>query len=172
MNWLGCTIGPSSSVKGWTFNVNGILNCERLSPEGLENEAYELKSNGIVVRPTSSHLAYFSWTHFQEFGIDINIVGKHNKTTIIHHKVAARIVCIFSDKDIAAHVEQAHTAFLVPFSPPVKSGWLCVISSVDCNGNYRRAARQALDYNLTGVMNDIHDTLLVSDYKNITLLSI
>ena len=43
----------------------------------------------------------------QEFGIDI--VGEDN-TTIIHHKVAARAVCVFSDHDaqIAARAEQHH----------------------------------------------------------------
>lgn len=35
----------------------------------------------------------------QEFGIDI--VGEDNKT-IIHHKVAARVVCVFSDQDAQA----------------------------------------------------------------------
>lgn len=35
----------------------------------------------------------------QEFGIDI--VGEDNKT-IVHHKVAARVVCVFSDQDAQA----------------------------------------------------------------------
>lgn len=41
----------------------------------------------------------------QEFGIDI--VGEDNKT-IIHHKVAARVVCVFTEQDAqaAAHAEQ------------------------------------------------------------------
>ena len=59
-----------------------------LSLEGLESEPYELKLDNIV-----------------ELGIDI--VGEGNKT-IIHHKVAARVVCMFSDQDalVAARAEQ------------------------------------------------------------------
>ncbi|KAI0051381.1 hypothetical protein FA95DRAFT_1676087 [Auriscalpium vulgare] len=65
-----------------------FINGERLSPEGAESEPFELKSDDIV-----------------EFGIDI--VGEDNKT-IIHHKVAARAVCVFTEADasIAARVEQ------------------------------------------------------------------
>ncbi|KIM79867.1 hypothetical protein PILCRDRAFT_823052 [Piloderma croceum F 1598] len=65
-----------------------FINGERLSPEGLESQPYELKSDDIV-----------------EFGIDI--VGEDNKT-IIHHKVAARVVCVFSEQDahVAARAEQ------------------------------------------------------------------
>jgi hypothetical protein len=58
-----------------------------LSLEELESEPYELTSG--------------------EFGIDI--IGEDNKT-IIHHKVAARVVCVFSDQDalVAARAEQHH----------------------------------------------------------------
>jgi hypothetical protein len=44
-------------------------------------------------------------TRYQEFGIDI--VGQDNKT-ITYRKVAARIVCVFSEQDthVAAHAEQ------------------------------------------------------------------
>ncbi|EEB86700.1 hypothetical protein MPER_16247, partial [Moniliophthora perniciosa FA553] len=65
-----------------------FINGERLSPEGLESDLYELKSDDIV-----------------EFGIDI--VGEDNKT-IIHHKVDARVLCILSDHDLqmAARAEQ------------------------------------------------------------------
>ncbi|GBE87730.1 predicted protein [Sparassis crispa] len=59
-----------------------FINGERLSPEGLESEPFELKTDDIV-----------------EFGIDI--VGEDNKT-IIHHKVAARVVCVFSEQDAQA----------------------------------------------------------------------
>jgi len=43
--------------------------------------------------------------NLQEFGIDI--VGEDNKT-IIHHKVAARVVCVFNEQDaqVAARAEQ------------------------------------------------------------------
>ncbi|TFK69330.1 hypothetical protein BDN72DRAFT_615860 [Pluteus cervinus] len=65
-----------------------FINGERLSLEGVESEPFELKSDDIV-----------------EFGIDI--VGEDNKT-IIHHKVAARVVCVFSEQDaqVAARAEQ------------------------------------------------------------------
>ncbi|TBU52602.1 hypothetical protein BD310DRAFT_981744 [Dichomitus squalens] len=59
-----------------------FINGERLSPEGLESEPYELKTDDIV-----------------EFGIDI--VGEDNKT-IVHHKVAARVVCVFTELDAQA----------------------------------------------------------------------
>ncbi|KAJ7074466.1 hypothetical protein C8F01DRAFT_1100571 [Mycena amicta] len=65
-----------------------FINGERLSQEGLESEPFELHSDDIV-----------------EFGIDI--VGEDNKT-IIHHKVAARVACIFNEQQaaIAARAEQ------------------------------------------------------------------
>ncbi|KAG1802998.1 SMAD/FHA domain-containing protein [Suillus variegatus] len=56
-----------------------FINGERLSPEGVESEPFELKNDDIV-----------------EFGIDI--IGEDNKTTI-HHKVAARVMCVFTDED-------------------------------------------------------------------------
>ncbi|KAL1941564.1 hypothetical protein VTO73DRAFT_7003 [Trametes versicolor] len=59
-----------------------FINGERLSPEGLESDPYELKSDDVV-----------------EFGIDI--VGEDNKT-IVHHKVAARVVCVFSELEAQA----------------------------------------------------------------------
>ncbi|OBZ78501.1 hypothetical protein A0H81_02129 [Grifola frondosa] len=59
-----------------------FINSERLSPEGLESEPFELKTDDIV-----------------EFGIDI--VGEDNKT-IIHHKVAARVLCVFTELDAQA----------------------------------------------------------------------
>jgi hypothetical protein len=48
---------------------------------------------------------YFHTEKYQEFGIDI--VGEDNKT-IIHHKVAARVVCVFNEQDaqVAARAEQ------------------------------------------------------------------
>ncbi|KAJ6510379.1 hypothetical protein C8R45DRAFT_963896 [Mycena sanguinolenta] len=63
-----------------------FVNGERLSPEGLESEPFELKSEDSV-----------------EFGIDI--VGEDNKT-IIHHKVAARVSCIFNEQQARAEQQQ------------------------------------------------------------------
>ncbi|KAF5349200.1 hypothetical protein D9756_009527 [Leucocoprinus leucothites] len=80
--------GNKIYIKDVKSSNGTFINGERLSPEGVESEPYELKSDDIV-----------------EFGIDI--VGEDNKT-IIHHKVAARAVCVFSDQDaqIAARAEQ------------------------------------------------------------------
>ncbi|KAI0031846.1 hypothetical protein K488DRAFT_51159 [Vararia minispora EC-137] len=65
-----------------------FINSERLSSESQESEPFELKTDDIV-----------------EFGIDI--VGEDNKT-IVHHKVAARVVCVFTQEDAqaAARAEQ------------------------------------------------------------------
>ncbi|KAI0314557.1 hypothetical protein OF83DRAFT_1174648 [Amylostereum chailletii] len=73
-----------------------FINGERLSAEGAESDPFELKQDDIV-----------------EFGIDI--VGEDNKT-IIHHKVAARVVCVITPEDAhaAARAEQQH--------PPAISG--------------------------------------------------
>ncbi|ESK86420.1 cell cycle arrest in response to pheromone-related protein [Moniliophthora roreri MCA 2997] len=80
--------GGKIFIKDVKSSNGTFINGERLSPEGLESDPYELKSDDIV-----------------EFGIDI--VGEDNKT-IIHHKVAARVLCILSDHDLqmAARAEQ------------------------------------------------------------------
>ncbi|KAI0360813.1 hypothetical protein OH77DRAFT_1393258 [Trametes cingulata] len=86
------------SGKIWIKDVkssNGtFINGERLSPEGLESEPYELKSDDVV-----------------EFGIDI--VGEDNKT-IVHHKVAARVVCVFTELEAQAaqRAEQSPQGYL------------------------------------------------------------
>ncbi|KAF7361203.1 FHA domain-containing protein [Mycena sanguinolenta] len=55
-----------------------FVNGKRPSPQGLESEPFELKSDDIV-----------------EFGVDV--VDEDNKT-ITHHKVAARVSCIFNEQ--------------------------------------------------------------------------
>ncbi|KAI9461341.1 hypothetical protein HD554DRAFT_2028256 [Boletus coccyginus] len=76
-----------------------FINGERLSPEGVESEPFELKNDDIV-----------------EFGIDI--IGEDNKTTI-HHKVAARVLCVFTEEDVqdAARVERMQHPPNVPGVP-------------------------------------------------------
>ncbi|KAI0635032.1 hypothetical protein C8Q77DRAFT_1156387 [Trametes polyzona] len=71
-----------------------FINGERLSPEGLESDPYELKSDDVV-----------------EFGIDI--VGEDNKT-IVHHKVAARVMCVFTELEAQAaqRAEQSPQGYL------------------------------------------------------------
>ncbi|KAF8956899.1 hypothetical protein BDZ97DRAFT_1925063 [Flammula alnicola] len=80
--------GGKIFIKDVKSSNGTFINGERLSSEGHESEPFELKSDDIV-----------------EFGIDI--VGEDNKT-IIHHKVAARVVCVFSEQDaqVAARAEQ------------------------------------------------------------------
>ncbi|KAF9240397.1 hypothetical protein BU15DRAFT_73990 [Melanogaster broomeanus] len=81
-----------------------FINGERLSPEGVESEPFELKNDDIV-----------------EFGIDI--IGEDNKTTI-HHKVAARVMCVFTDEDaqVAARLEQMQNNTSLPGVPTQQSG--------------------------------------------------
>ncbi|ODO08541.1 hypothetical protein L198_00271 [Cryptococcus wingfieldii CBS 7118] len=56
-----------------------FINGERLSPEGIESEPVEVKSEDQI-----------------EFGIDI--VSDDNRT-IVHHRVAAKAYCVFNDED-------------------------------------------------------------------------
>ncbi|TEB31198.1 hypothetical protein FA13DRAFT_1569730, partial [Coprinellus micaceus] len=80
--------GGKIYIKDVKSSNGTFINGERLSSEAVESDPYELKSDDIV-----------------EFGIDI--VGEDNKT-IIHHKVAARVVCVFSEQDaaVAGRAEQ------------------------------------------------------------------
>ncbi|EIW71048.1 hypothetical protein TREMEDRAFT_27547, partial [Tremella mesenterica DSM 1558] len=58
-----------------------FINGQRLSPEGVESQPFELKNEDIV-----------------EFGIDI--ISEDSKT-IMHHKVAAKVYCVFGPEDVA-----------------------------------------------------------------------
>ncbi|KAF6745828.1 hypothetical protein DFP72DRAFT_1153491 [Ephemerocybe angulata] len=80
--------GGKIYIKDVKSSNGTFINGERLSSEAVESDPYELKSDDIV-----------------EFGIDI--VGEDNKT-IIHHKVAARVICVFTEQDaqVAARAEQ------------------------------------------------------------------
>ncbi|KZV75862.1 hypothetical protein PENSPDRAFT_599173, partial [Peniophora sp. CONT] len=59
-----------------------FLNSMRLSPKGTESKPFQVKTGDILT-----------------FGSDI--VGKDRKT-VVHHKVAARVFCIFTLEDAAA----------------------------------------------------------------------
>ncbi|KZV75969.1 hypothetical protein PENSPDRAFT_646772 [Peniophora sp. CONT] len=74
--------GGKIFIKDVKSSNGTFINSERLSPESAESEPFELKTDDIV-----------------EFGIDI--VGEDNKT-VVHHKVAARVVCVFTPEDAAA----------------------------------------------------------------------
>src|SRR5882762_8630377 len=92
-------IKPQRQKFQWNFHID-----ERLSPEGLESELYKLKSDNTLY-VSGSLCQLITILTVQEFGI--NIVGEDNKM-IIHHKVAAQVVCVFSEQDpfVAAHAEQ------------------------------------------------------------------
>ncbi|KAH7907215.1 SMAD/FHA domain-containing protein [Hygrophoropsis aurantiaca] len=72
--------GGKIYIKDVKSSNGTFINGERLSPEGVESDPFELKNEDIV-----------------EFGIDI--IGEDN-TTIIHHKVAARVMCIFTEEAV------------------------------------------------------------------------
>ncbi|CAL1709324.1 unnamed protein product [Somion occarium] len=93
-----------------------FINGERLSPEGLESEPFELKTDDVV-----------------EFGIDI--VGEDNKT-IIHHKVAARVVCVFTDQDAqaAARAEAQSASFSLNAATSGVGGAFNFASQAGANG--------------------------------------
>lgn len=75
--------------------INGV----RLSPEAVESEPFELKSEDMVVRNIIHRSRVCSQAHnVQEFGIDI--ISEDNRT-IIHHKVSARAYCVFTPDDAA-----------------------------------------------------------------------
>lgn len=111
-----------------------FINGERLSPEGVESEPFELKNDDIV-----------------EFGIDI--IGEDNKTTI-HHKVAARVMCVFTDEDahLAARVEAIPSSASLP--PNIPSVLPPATSSSGSSNNFSFAhsqRRPALQSQLGGM---------------------
>ncbi|KAJ6528647.1 SMAD/FHA domain-containing protein, partial [Mycena vulgaris] len=70
--------GDKILIKDVKSSNGTFVNGERLSAEGAESEAFELRSDDIL-----------------EFGIDI--VGEHGE--VVHRKVAARVTCAFSAAD-------------------------------------------------------------------------
>lgn len=96
--------GGKIYIKDVKSSNGTFINGDRLSPEGVESEPFELKNDDIV-----------------EFGIDI--IGEDNKTTI-HHKVAARVMCVFTEEDAqhAARWEQAQSNSSHPAISAQQSG--------------------------------------------------
>ncbi|PPQ92622.1 hypothetical protein CVT25_007787, partial [Psilocybe cyanescens] len=86
--------GGKIYIKDVKSSNGTFINGERLSSEGHESDPFELNSDDIV-----------------ELGI--HIVGEDNKT-IIHHRVAARVVCVFTEQDtqVAARAEQQQQHFM------------------------------------------------------------
>ncbi|WVF69585.1 hypothetical protein IAT40_004363 [Kwoniella sp. CBS 6097] len=73
--------GGKIFIKDVRSSNGTFINGERLSPESVESEPFELKSEDQV-----------------EFGIDI--VSEDNRT-IVHHKVAAKVYCVCGPEDAA-----------------------------------------------------------------------
>ncbi|PPQ88765.1 hypothetical protein CVT25_008621 [Psilocybe cyanescens] len=84
--WSTSTIRPYEPAQALTGRT--FINGEPLSRKGDMSDPFELKSDDIV--ESSS-----------------DIVGEDNNTIILH-KVAARIMCVFTEQDaqVAARVEQ------------------------------------------------------------------
>ncbi|TXT16079.1 hypothetical protein VHUM_00582 [Vanrija humicola] len=74
--------GGKIFIKDVKSSNGTFINGHRLSPEGVESEPFELKSEDAV-----------------EFGIDIN---SEDNRTIIHHKVSAKAYCVFNSEDAQA----------------------------------------------------------------------
>ncbi|KAG6329928.1 hypothetical protein ID866_9162 [Astraeus odoratus] len=96
--------GGKIFIKDVKSSNGTFINGDRLSLEGVESEPFELKNDDIV-----------------EFGIDI--IGEDNKTTI-HHKVAARVMCVFTEEDaqLAARLEQMQSNPSHPGMSPQQGG--------------------------------------------------
>jgi hypothetical protein len=69
-----------------------FINGEHLSLEGRESDAYELKSDNILVSPCTVHYFTRGANDLQEFGVDI---VSEDKKTVLHRKVVVRITCVF-----------------------------------------------------------------------------
>ncbi|KAG2153245.1 hypothetical protein DEU56DRAFT_955177 [Suillus clintonianus] len=135
------------------------------------------------VCPISLRLTHLNPTPLQEFGI--NIIGEDNKT-IIHHKVAARVMCVFTDEDahLAAHVEAIPTSASLPPNIRLSSSQhppLFLPTSASIPPSIRLSSSQHLGelqksrdtgaelHSLSSSMNDIHNTLGASAPKPTTL---
>ncbi|KAG2118589.1 hypothetical protein DEU56DRAFT_929839 [Suillus clintonianus] len=126
-----------------------------------------------LVTPRSSHhyIPHPHRTHanayLQEFSIDI--IGEDNKTTI-HHKVAARVMCVFMDEDahLAAHVKAIPTSASLPPNipsvlppsappyPPEPARW----HGRQLQGELQKSHDTGAElHSLSSSMNDIHDML-------------
>lgn len=98
-----CTCHPAAHSRAqiWIKDVkssNGTyINTQRLAPEGVESEPFELHSGDILVRTACRTRS--ALTHAQELGTDI---ASEDNTKIVHHKVAARVTCIVTAEDAAA----------------------------------------------------------------------
>lgn len=78
-----------------------------LSPEGLDSEPCELKSDDIVVEYVPLVPLLHSLSNLaSSSGIGIDIVGEDNKTNI-HLKFTARVECEFSKQDPQCYMHES-----------------------------------------------------------------
>jgi hypothetical protein len=85
-----------------------FINSERFSPEGLQSEPYELKSEYVIVCPPSiPNASDLNPPPTKEPFIDIAV--KDNKAIHnLHHKFAPSIVYLSSEQDARAEQHQQH----------------------------------------------------------------
>ncbi|WVQ98264.1 hypothetical protein IAU59_005387 [Kwoniella sp. CBS 9459] len=102
--------GGKIFIKDVRSSNGTFINGERLSPESVESEPFELKSEDQV-----------------EFGIDI--VSEDNRT-IVHHKVAAKVYCVFGPEDAALSARE-----LVNYQNPDSRGLRRVASQPNGHPN-------------------------------------
>ncbi|KZV80912.1 hypothetical protein EXIGLDRAFT_686667 [Exidia glandulosa HHB12029] len=155
--------------KVWIKDVkssNGTyINTQRLAPEGVESEPFELHTGDIL-----------------ELGTDI---ASDDNTKIVHHKVAARVTCILTADDAAVHRQQhdpqaSQYAFGQGAPPAARRPMNGMgMSMGGLGGSTRAPGTRSFDHimskiqqellksretaqdlqGLTGAMNDIQDTL-------------
>ncbi|OCF44842.1 hypothetical protein I317_01331 [Kwoniella heveanensis CBS 569] len=102
--------GGKIFIKDVRSSNGTFINGERLSPESVESAPFELKSEDQV-----------------EFGIDI--VSEDNRT-IVHHKVAAKVYCVFGPEDAALSARE-----LVNYQNPDSRGLRRVASQPNGHPN-------------------------------------
>ncbi|KAI8461249.1 hypothetical protein BY996DRAFT_4573705 [Phakopsora pachyrhizi] len=123
-----------------------FINGDRLSPEGVESQAFQLHTDDLV-----------------EFGIDI--IADDNKS-IVHHKVATKVFLVMNTDDAAAAANFYRnngpdlSVNRRASRPGVFSGGSFdhVLSRLQSELEKSRATGQEL-YTLNSTMNEIHDTL-------------
>ncbi|KDQ10943.1 hypothetical protein BOTBODRAFT_35721 [Botryobasidium botryosum FD-172 SS1] len=161
--------GGKIYIKDVKSSNGTFINGDRLSSEGIESDPFELKSDDVV-----------------EFGIDI--VGEDNKT-VIHHKVAARVICVITPDDLASLPPPAHMhprqgpggSFATTRPPHPAQSPTALLGGMGGGGIGGRVGKSGLTFDhilsrlqgelqksretgselngLANVMTDIHDTL-------------
>lgn len=120
-------------------------------------------SSPSVAAPSDTHFFY------QEFGIDI--VGEDNKT-IVHHKVAARVVCVLTEQEaqLAARVEshQNPPSLSTLPSQPGSSNGTTTFNFTGTQGAAGPARRPAIQQQALGGMGGMGANMRVPGKSGIT----